>query len=267
MNKNTLFAEIDCLHDKLQGFRPLSPGSLKRLSEDFMIDYTYHSNAIEGSTLTLEETHLVLKEGVTISGKPLKHHLEAVGHKDAYYFIEELVKSKNPLNEKNIKEIHSLVLLDMQEERGKYRGLPVRVGQFHPCQPYEVPIKMEQLMAEYETTMQNLHPIERAALFHLQFETIHPFIDGNGRVGRLLLNFDLMKEGYPPINIMFSDRQKYYECFNHYRENNNNPAKMIALVARYAIHELKRYIDMIEESERLAGEQPEHFKISANNLS
>ena len=253
------FVEIDCLHSTLKGLRPLSPGSVRRLSEDFMIDYTYHSNAIEGSTLTLDETYLVLKEGITISGKPLTHHLDAVGHRDAYYFIEELVKTKKPLSEKNIKEIHSLVLLNVQEERGKYRGLPVRVGPFFPCQPYEVPLKMERLMTEYDTTMQKLHAIERVALFHLKFETIHPFIDGNGRVGRLLLNFDLMKEGFPPINIMFSDRQKYYECFNHYRGNNDDPAKMIELVAGYVTSELRRYIDMVEESERLVREQPEHF--------
>ncbi|MCL2204194.1 MAG: Fic family protein [Defluviitaleaceae bacterium] len=246
------FAEIDCLHSKLKSFRPLSPANVRRLSEDFMIDYTYHSNAIEGSTLTLDETHIILKEGVTIHGKPLAHHLDAIGHRDAYYFIEELVKSEGPLNEKNIKEIHALVLLNVQSERGKYRGLPVRVGPFTPCQPYDVPIKMEQLMAEYDTAMQRLHVIERVALFHLKFETIHPFIDGNGRVGRLLLNFDLMKEGYPPINIMFADRQKYYECFNHYRENNDDPTKMIELMAGYVTYELNRYIGMIEEAERLA---------------
>jgi Fic family protein len=253
------FMEIDCLHDKLKNLRPLSPESAKRLTEDFMIDYTYHSNAIEGSTLTLDETARVLQDGITIAKKPLIHHLEAVGHKDAYYYVEDLVKNKAPLDEKTIRNIHSLVLMHGGVNRGAYRNVPVRVGDFHPCQPFEVPGKMEQLITEYNTEMKQRHPVERVALFHLQFETIHPFIDGNGRVGRLLLNFDLMKEGFPPINIKYSDRDVYYDCFNHYRENNKDPSKMIALTAGNVFYELKRYIENTEEAERLVREQPGHF--------
>ena len=254
-----MFAEINYLHDKLKTVRPLSPAGAKRLTEDFMIDYTYNSNAIEGSTLTLDETARVLKDGITIAKKPLIHHLEAIGQRDAYYYVEDLVKVKVPFSEKTIKEIHSLVLIDGGLDRGIYRKLPVRVGPYHPCQPYEVPIKMEQLMAEYATDMQQLHIIERVALFHLKFETIHPFIDGNGRVGRLILNFDLMKEGYPPVNIKFTDRDMYYDCFNHYRDNNDDPSKMIELVSGYATYELKRYIENAEQAEVLARTQPEHF--------
>jgi len=254
-----VFSKIDKLHEKLKNVRPLSPESVRRLSEDFMIDYTYNSNAIEGSTLTLDETALVLKEGITIAEKPLKCHLEAIGHRDAYYYIEDLVKNKTPLSEKTIKEIHSLVLMDRQRDKGVYRSVPVRIGAFHPCQPYEVPIKMEQMMTEYDADMQKLHVIERAALFHLIFETIHPFIDGNGRVGRLVLNLELMKAGFPPINIKFSDVSKYYDCFNHYRENNNDSSKMTELVAGYAIYELKRYVEIAKQSEILKNNQPENY--------
>ena len=102
-------------------------------------------------------------------------------------------------------------------------------------------------MAEYVAGMQQLHIIERVALFHLKFETIHPFIDGNGRVGRLILNFDLMKEGYPPVNIKFTDRDMYYDCFNHYRENNNDHSKMTGLISGYVAYELKRYIEIAEQ--------------------
>jgi len=260
-----MFEELDYLYGKLQGIRPLSPESVRRLSEDFMIDYTYNSNAIEGSTLTLEETALVLKEGVTIGGKPLQHHLEAIGHRDAYYYVEDLVKNKVPISEKVIKDIHSLVLMDRQTDKGVYRSVPVRVGSFHPCQPYEVPIQMEWLMRVYNGEMQNLHVIERAALFHLRFETIHPFIDGNGRVGRLLLNLELMKEGYPPVNVKFTDRAKYYDCFNHYRENDNDPSQMTALVEGYAIDELKRYIDIAEQSDNLRNNHPDDFCAENDN--
>jgi Fic family protein len=254
-----MLEELNTLFGKLKSIRPLSSESVRRLSEDFMIDYTYHSNAIEGSTLTLEETALVLKEGVTVDGKPLRHHLEAIGHRDAYYYIEDLVKSKTSMSEKTIKEIHSLVLMDRQSDKGVYRSVPVRVGSFHPCQPYEVPIQMERLMIDYGGEMQNLHVVERTALFHLRFETIHPFIDGNGRVGRLLINFELMRNGYPPINIKFSDRTKYYDCFNHYRENDNDASKMTELVGGYAIDELKRYIDIAEQSDKLRNGDPGNY--------
>ena len=254
-----MFARIDYLHDTIKSLRPLSPDSVKRLSEDFMIEYTYDSNAIEGSTLTLDETALVIKEGITIAEKPLKCHLEAIGHKDAYYYVEELVKEKVPLSERIIKEIHSLVLMDRQRDKGIYRNVPVRIGSYHPCQPYEVPIKMEQLIRTYYEDMQRLHVIERVALFHLMFETIHPFIDGNGRVGRLLLNLEFMKEGYQPINIKFSDVSKYYDCFNHYRENNNNPTKMVELVSGYETYELKRYVEIAEQADILSNEQYENF--------
>ena len=254
-----MFEELDTLYDKLHSARPLSPESVRRLSEDFMIDYTYNSNAIEGSTLTLEETALVLKEGVTVSGKPLKHHLEAIGHRDAYYYVEDLVKNKVPITERIIKDIHTLVLMDRQMDKGVYRSIPVRVGAFHPCQPYEVPVQMEMLMLDYGGEMQKLHVVERAAVFHLRFETIHPFIDGNGRVGRLLLNLELMKEGYPPVNVKFTDRIKYYDCFNHYRENNNDASQMIWLVEGYAMDELKRYVDIAEQSDALKNNHPEDF--------
>ena len=254
-----MFEELDTLYGKLQSVRPLSPESVRRLSEDFMIDNTYNSNAIEGSTLTLEETALVLKEGVTVGGKPLQHHLEAIGHRDAYLYVEDVVKSKTPVSERIIKDIHTLVLMDRQMDKGVYRSVPVRVGSFHPCQPYEVPIMMERLMLDYDGEMQGLHVVERAALFHLMFETIHPFIDGNGRVGRLLINLELMREGYPPVNVKFTDRTQYYDCFNHYRENDNDASKMIGLVEGYAIGELKRYIEIAEQSDALREQHPEDY--------
>jgi Fic family protein len=254
-----MFKELDNMCGKLKSIRPLSSESIRRLSEDFMIDYTFHSNAIEGSTLTLEETALVLKKGVTVGGKPLQHHLEAIGHRDAYYYVEDLVKDQVPISEKPIKGIHSLVLIDRQMDKGVYRSVPVRVGSFHPCQPYEVPIQMERLMIDYVEEMKNMHIIERAALFHLRFETIHPFIDCNGRVGRLLLNFELMREGYPPVNIKFTERQKYYECFNHYRANNNDASQMTELIGGYTVEELKRYIEITEQSDKLRNTNPEDF--------
>lgn len=216
-----LFAEIDALKAELDKRRPLSQGELQRLREEFLIEYTYNSNAIEGNTLTLQETALVL-EGVTIDKKPLKDHLEAVGHRDAFLYVQDLVKDKVPFSESIIKQIHTLVLMNRPEDRGVYRRIPVRImGAYHvPSDPILVPEQMENLIAEFAGNSK-LHPIERAALFHLKFEGIHPFVDGNGRTGRLILNLMLMQAGYPPINVKYSDRKRYYEAFDSYYRDND----------------------------------------------
>ena len=201
------------------------------MQDEFLIEYTYNSNAIEGNTLTLQETALVL-EGVTIDRKPLKDHLEAVGHKDAFLYVQELVKDQVPFSEKIIKQIHTLVLMDKPEDRGIYRRIPVRImGAYHtPPDPMLVPEQMERLIAEF--SKKKLHPIESAALFHLKFEGIHPFVDGNGRTGRLIMNLFLMQNGYPPINVKFTDRRRYYEAFDSYYRDNDAGA-MVKMAAEY----------------------------------
>lgn len=231
-----LFMRIDALKAELDKRRPLTQGELQRLRDEFLVEYTYNSNAIEGNTLTLQETALVL-EGITIDQKPLKDHLEAVGHRDAFLYIEQLIKDKTPFSERIIKEIHSLVLMDRPEDKGVYRRIPVRImGAYHePPQPYLVAPQMEQLVAEFANT--NLHPIEAAALFHLKFEGIHPFIDGNGRTGRLILNFTLMQHGYPPINVKFADRKRYYEAFDSYYRD-GDAGEMVKMVAENILNRL-----------------------------
>ena len=235
-----LFSRIDALKVELDKHRPLTKGELKRLRDEFLVDYTYNSNAIEGNTLTFKETAMVL-EGITIDRKPLKDHLEAVGHRDAFLYIEQLIKDKIPFSERVTKEIHSLVLMDRPEDKGVYRRIPVRImGAYHePPQPYLVAPQMEQLVAEFANT--KLHPIEAAVLFHLKFEGIHPFIDGNGRTGRLILNFTLMQHGYPPINVKFADRIRYYEAFDSYYRDGDAGA-MVALVAALVIEQLNIYL-------------------------
>lgn len=218
----SLFTEVDELKKELDSRRPLTQGELQRLREEFLIEYTYNSNAIEGNTLTLQETALVL-EGVTIDKKPLKDHLEAVGHRDAFLYVLELVRNKTPISELVIKQIHTLVLMDKPEDRGVYRRIPVRImGAFHePTDPVLIPEQMEKLVKDYIGN-KKMHPIEKAALFHLLFEGMHPFVDGNGRTGRLILNLMLMQAGYPPVNVKYSDRKRYYEAFDtFYRDNSS----------------------------------------------
>ncbi len=148
-----LFKHIDSKKAELEKRRPLTQGELDSLREEFLHEFTYNSNAIEGNTLTLQETAMV-SEGITIDKKPLKEHLEAVGHKDAFQYVQELVSDNVDLSEKIIKDVHSLLLMDRRQDRGIYRRLPVRIlaAKVEPPQPYLVPIKMEELMRDNSST-------------------------------------------------------------------------------------------------------------------
>ena len=174
-----LLLKIDALKAELDSKRPLTAGEAERLREQFMVDFTYNSNAIEGNTLTLKETALVL-EGMTIDQKPLKDHLEAVGHRDAFCYVEDIAKDAL-LGESVIKNIHSLVLMNRPEDKGTYRKIPVTImGAYtEPVQPYMIEPKMTELLSENEKRKKKMHTIERVARFHLEFEGIHPFIERN----------------------------------------------------------------------------------------
>lgn len=241
-----LFSRIDSKKEELSRRRPLTQGELKRLQEEFLLEFTYNSNAIEGNTLTLQETAMVL-EGITIDKKPLKDHLEAVGHKEAFEYVKELIAQKENFSERIIKEIHSLVLMAQREDRGVYRKIPVKImgAENEPPQPYMVPVLMEQLIKKHKEQKKKMHLIEAVARFHLEFEGIHPFIDGNGRTGRLLLNFELMQVGYLPINVKFIERRKYYEAFRSYHMGHNAEA-MIRLIGGYVEEELDKYLEILE---------------------
>lgn len=240
-----LLAAIDRKKIELDSRRPLTEGELERLTEEFVVEYTYNSNAIEGNTLTLRETDMVLR-GLTIDRKPLKYHMEAVGHKEAFDFVRDLVKNQLPLSESIIKQIHYLVLADKREDRGVYRRVPVRImgAKHEPVQPYLIQPKMEQLLESYRNSAEHMLP--KLARFHIEFEEIHPFIDGNGRTGRLLVNLELMKAGYPPIDIKFADRISYYDAFDEYHVKRNLGA-MEQLFAAYVNARLDYYLEMLEE--------------------
>lgn len=239
----SLLPIIDEKLGSLRSKRPLTEGELSRLNEEFAIEYTYNSNAIEGNTLTLRETDMVLR-GLTIDKKPLKDHLEAVGHKEAFDFVGKLVKDNAPLSESVIKQIHFLVLADKREDRGVYRRVPVRImGAAHtPVQPYAIEPKMGELLINYRESTE--HIVTRLARFHIEFEGIHPFIDGNGRTGRLLVNLELMKAGYPPIDIKFTDRAAYYNAFDEYYIK-GSLAAMESIFARYLNERLDMYLGIL----------------------
>lgn len=244
-SKENLLRQIDRKKMELDSRRPLTEGEVARLNEEFIVEYTYNSNAIEGNTLTLRETDLVLR-GLTIDKKPLKDHIEAVGHKEAFDFVRELVKNNVPISESVIKQIHYLVLADKKEDRGVYRRIPVYImgAQNEPVQPHLIAPKMEQLLMDFANSKE--HIVTKLARFHIEFESIHPFIDGNGRTGRLLVNLELMKAGYPPIDIKFTDRLAYYNAFDEYHVK-HNLFTMENLFAGYINERLDMYLNMLQD--------------------
>lgn len=244
-SKESILSRIDQKKKELDGRRPLTEGEVARLNEEFIVEYTYNSNAIEGNTLTLRETDLVLR-GLTIDKKPLKDHMEAVGHKEAFEYVSELVKDNVPISESIIKQIHFLVLADKNDDRGVYRRVPVRImgAQHEPVQPYLIEPKMEQLLRDFAESTE--HIVTKLARFHIEFEGIHPFIDGNGRTGRLLVNLELMKAGYPPIDIKFTDRITYYNAFDEYYVKHNLSA-MENLFASYIEARIDKYLKILQE--------------------
>ena len=248
-----MFEKIDELYKKLRALPPLSVATEERLMEEFMVRYTYNSNAIEGSTLTERETALVLKDDMTIEGKPLKYHLDAIGHRDAFALVRREAEAGSALTEALIKRIHSHILLRDEDERGHYRTVNVHISGSDVVLPSAqfVPKKMAELMERYNGEMQKWHPIQRAAVFHLAFESVHPFIDGNGRTGRLILNFELMKAGYPPIDVKFADKGRYYYCLQSYQGQDETESPMLYILEAYMEQALHERIETLTQARDL----------------
>lgn len=213
---NHLLTSILKKKRQLDAARPLPKHTLRTLQEKTFLEWTYNSNAIEGNTLTLNETKVVL-EGITVGGKTLREHLEVINHSEAIHYVEEIVRNQDPLSEWQIKNLHRLVLKGIDGAyAGTYREEQVFIsGAAHvPPAAYLIQEKMEQMMKWYKVEGDSLHPIERGVILHAIFVGIHPFIDGNGRTARLLLNLELMKGGYPPIIIKVENRLAYYEALD-----------------------------------------------------
>lgn len=212
-----LCEQLTDLKKCLDSFRPLNPAQLLNLKEFYEVHYTYESNRIEGNTLTLQETYLVLNKGMTIGGKPLQDHVEAVNHRNAFQYIQEIAKSETDFSESILLDIHDFILKNIDNHNaGKYRNVRVRISQSQhiPPNPLKVSDLMNGYFEQYENQKKTVHPIILAANMHERLVTIHPFIDGNGRTARLVMNLILLKNGYPITNISGENesRTEYYKA-------------------------------------------------------
>ena len=230
---------------RLECLRPLPAPAVRKLREHLLLEMTYNSNAIEGNSLTLRETFLVINEGVTVKGKPLKDHLEAKDHQAALHYLYELVEpgACHTVSEHLIRTLHRLVTLGIDREwAGAYRNANVIItGSLHqPPDALNIPHKMRELIDWLRSSRANLHPVELAALLHHRLVHIHPFFDGNGRTSRLLMNLLLLQNGFPLTIILKNDRKKYYRVLARADQGDVRP--LVLLVAQAVERSLDLYL-------------------------
>ena len=241
-----ILSKIDVLKKKVDNFRQFDS---YRIAQALELEYTFESNRIEGNTLTLQETDLVINEGLTISGKSMREHLEAINHKDAIEYVKQLVEKNTPLNEREVLNIHNLVLRGIDAQNaGKYRNVQFMIkGSRHlPPQPYLVAKQMEDYFIWYEENKNTLHPVVLAAEMHERLVTIHPFIDGNGRTSRLVMNLILIKNGFVIANIKgdTASRMTYYNALET-AQADADKTNFLELVAETELQALERYLSII----------------------
>jgi Fic family protein len=245
-----ILSEIDELKNKLDKFRQFDS---YRIAQALELEYTFESNRIEGNTLTLKETDLVINEGLTIAGKSMREHLEAINHQEAIEYVKMLIEKNNPINEREVLNIHNLILRGIDASNaGKYRNVQVMIkGSRHmPPQPYLVAKQMEDYFIWFESNKKAMHPVLLAAEMHERLVTIHPFIDGNGRTSRLVMNLVLLKHGYVIANIKgdATSRMSYYNALEK-AQADNSKNDFLELVANTELNALKRYLEIIGTEE------------------
>lgn len=249
---------LDRKRKTLNTLRPLPESAVKKLREQFELEMTYNSNAIEGNSLTLKETFLVISEGLTIKGKPLKDHLEAKNHTEALAYLFDLVdhEKKQTFSENLIRSLHSLVVMDTDKQwAGRYRNSAVMItGTDHiPPESFDVPKLMSKLVKWVSEEKKNLNPIELAAIFHHKLVHIHPFFDGNGRTARLAMNIFLLQAGYPLVIILKNDRKKYYRVLALADKGKYEP------LVRFIAQAVERSLDIYVKVLTPAGKKNEKF--------
>ena len=236
--------QLERIHEKkreLDKKRPIPSYVLKSIKDSLSIEWTYNSNSIEGNTLTLQETKMVIEDGFTIKGKSLREHFEVVNHQEAIEFVESLASNEYVLNKLDILSIHHLVLQKIEKDfAGKYRTSGVRISGANFVPPNA--LKVDEFVSELIDFANDseVDILIRSAIFHHRFAWIHPFFDGNGRTARLLLNLILMKSGFPSAIILKNDRKKYYDALN--QANNQDYSKLVLLILQAVERTLDIYL-------------------------
>jgi Fic family protein len=230
-------------HAALSARRPLTPPTLRRIHADMQVRLTFHSNAIEGNTLSLRETHLVVEHGLTIGGHTLAEHLEATNHAAAVRALLTLADSRAPLTQGTILELHRLVTDRLLDEAGAWRRgmVSIRGSALQPPPASQVPALMDEWLAWLDAGGLGYGPVERAAIAHHGFVAVHPFRDGNGRTGRLLLNLLLLREGYPPALLLQEWRLGYLEALSQADRGRYGP--LLNLIGRAVEIGLDLYLE------------------------
>lgn len=239
-----LLARLEHKKAQLDALRPLQGTAVARLKEQLTVEWIYNSNAIEGSTLTLRETQLILQTGLTIGGRSLREHFEVINHKDAIEYADDLSKQNTPLSAFHVRQIHKLVLSRIDDENaGQYRRTQVRIvgAQHVPSEAWDIPQRMQGWEIWLHQAEQELHPVELAAQAHHKLVAIHPFVDGNGRTGRLVMNLVLFRYGYPPTVLLRVNRRQYYNVLM--QADAGQSAPLINFVGRAVERSLTLYLD------------------------
>jgi len=244
MLEKRLQQRIHAKRAQLEALRPLPTAAVRRLNEQLTIEWIYNSNAIEGSTLSLRETQLILEQGITIGGKSLREHFEVVNHQEAIKLVESLAVQAEPITPFHVRQLHALVLAKIDDENaGQYRKAAVRiVGAAHAPPPaWDIPAQMEDWAGRLLAQEGRMEPVALAAQAHHRLAAIHPFIDGNGRTARLIMNLVLMRAGYPPAIIARVNRRQYYRVLA--QADNGNLAPLVNFVGRAVERSLTLYLE------------------------
>ena len=243
-----MLERVELKKARLNKLRPIASVALDKLRESMMMEWTYHSNAIEGNTITLQETRVILSDGITIGGKTLREHFETLNHHEAIAALESMVQKKYTMTASDIMHIHGLVLQRIEKEfAGRYRNAGVRItgANFTPPNALKVDDLMEELL-DWINEKNDVPLIVKAMMFHHRMVWIHPFFDGNGTTVRLMFNLLLMNAGYPPAIILQQDRKKYYDALN--KANQGNYEKLMLMVLQALERSLDIYLSHLENN-------------------
>lgn len=263
MLESRLLERIERKKSQLDTLRPLPAAIVNRLREQILVEWIYNSNAIEGSTVTLQETRLILETGLTIGGKTLREHFEVTNHRDAIHYVEKLVAEQERLTPFHVRQVHKLVLSQIDDtSAGSYRTTQVQIaGARHiPPEAWAIPTQMTEWEKWLTRTEGSTHPVILAALAHHRLVKIHPFVDGNGRTARLVMNLILMQHGYPPTVILRADRQSYYRVLS--LADNGKEKPLINFVGKAVERSLTLYINTSKKQTEKASKDAEWISLA-----